>query len=174
MLLLVLPILSITSVLILNSSGNNLLTCTVVFAVIATVIVFFYKGSQPSSLYPLALFVVGVSLLLGSSLANTSYHIHGYDMQGEYYVYQMTAKNGNLAIIAIPIIKSHPPLTVGCLQLMSVRNHLAHHDLACYWLQWRNGFFVVIPNNTLFFVACHLLFSSQKDWSQICFLVLHC
>lgn len=101
--------MSLTSVLILNSTGNNVATVTVVVAVIATIVAFFYKGSQLSSMYPLALFVIGISLLLGASLANTSYHIHGYDMQGEYYVYQMTSKNGNWQLLQFPL--SNPPST---------------------------------------------------------------
>jgi uncharacterized membrane protein len=103
----VLPILSLVSVLILNCSGNNLLTCATVFVVTATIVVFFWKGLQLSTLYPLALFVIGLSLLLGSSLANSAYHVHGYDMQGEYYVYQLTAKNGNWQPLQFPF--SNPP-----------------------------------------------------------------
>jgi uncharacterized membrane protein len=100
-------VLSIVSILVLNTSGNNFLTCATIFVAIVTIAVFFYKGSQLSTLYPLALFVIGVSLLLGSSLANTSYHIHGFDMQEEYYVYQMTAKNGNWQPLQFSSSNSH-------------------------------------------------------------------
>ena len=108
-LLLILPILSIFGIVVLNSSGNNLLTILMFLLVIFISALFFFKGSQLFSLYPLALFTIGLSVLLSASLVNTFYHVHGYDMFGEYNVYQMTLQSQHWTVLHLP--SSNPPTT---------------------------------------------------------------
>lgn len=76
------PILTVIGTHLMNFYQNNLLLMILLF-LISLIIILVCFESLPSSLYPLAIISISLSLLFHNSLI--SMHIFGWDIQSEYY-----------------------------------------------------------------------------------------
>ncbi len=108
--LILLPILSIIGTYIVNFQENNivLMVLIILIAMIPVLIAF---NKLPPELYPLAIFVIALSLLFHRSLI--SMHLTGWDIHSEYYTHKLIMDNaywdsktwGNLnAMLSIVIL----------------------------------------------------------------------
>lgn len=90
--LICLPILSVFGVLAVNAFGNNLFLLLMIIA-ISVLVVLGYLSEKliPQKLYPFALLMIAIALLLHTSLISN--YINGYDIQQEYYVFKLTKDN---------------------------------------------------------------------------------
>jgi uncharacterized membrane protein len=86
------PFISIFGTYLMNLSGINavLLMLLVLIAVLAILLT--YRSDVPRHLYPLAVFVIALSLLYYSTL--TSKYLWGWDINVEYYLSSLVASAG--------------------------------------------------------------------------------
>lgn len=90
--LLLLPVLSITGANTLNNGGTNTLTLAMSWGVVACILqMIILRKRINENLYPIAVFLISISLLLSFSLR--SWHISGWDISWEHEVFQLTAKS---------------------------------------------------------------------------------
>lgn len=113
--LFLIPWLTILGTYMLNFYDSNLLLLIVLF-VIPLIAISVALDRIPNSLYPLAIFVISISLLLHTSLR--SMYIFGWDIQSEYYsAHAVIANsrwdstlysniNGMLSVVILPPIYS--------------------------------------------------------------------
>lgn len=87
-LLLLLPFLSVLGAYLVNLYESNVVLLLLIIMIVLAVIVF-SSGSSRERLYPLAVFLIAVSLLYHRSLI-TNYLI-GWDIHGEYHEYNMAS-----------------------------------------------------------------------------------
>ncbi len=84
--------LSIFGTHIMNTAGSNTILVFLLFLIPSYVVfVCFFNQKFPKRLYPVVIFLIGVSLLL--MLALRSNHIIGIDTHKEYYFFQTTLNN---------------------------------------------------------------------------------
>jgi uncharacterized membrane protein len=85
----VFPVLSTMGAISLNNSGSNIFTMIMLggIGVYVLLLIIFRKKINPS-IFPLALILIGSSLLLMTSLRG--WYVTGHDIQQEYYVFQLT------------------------------------------------------------------------------------
>lgn len=87
-----LPLLSIVGMRIMNLNDNNIILMVLLFLIPAYVIfVSFLNRRVPENVYPIAIFLISISLLLMYSLRSN--HILGADQHTEYYILQITLDN---------------------------------------------------------------------------------
>ena len=86
------PLLSVLGTHLMNTEGNNVILMAMLFLIPAYVValVCLKKRVHPAT-YPLALGMIGIALLLMQGL--TSNYFLGFDIYGEYYIYQMVSNN---------------------------------------------------------------------------------
>jgi uncharacterized membrane protein len=89
--LILLPTLSILGTYFINFQNNNIVLMILVILV-ALIPLLVVLNKIPSELYPLALFVISLSLLFGYSLI--SMYLTGWDIQQEYYYHKMVVNSG--------------------------------------------------------------------------------
>ncbi len=86
------PLLAVLGTYLMNTSLNNILILTMLFLIPAYVVVITYlKDRIHPVTYPIALFMIGLGLILMYAL--TSYHIIGRDVHQEFYFFQFTLAN---------------------------------------------------------------------------------
>lgn len=89
---LIFPFLAILGTYTMNHFGNNLLLLFLIFAIaIYIIILVYFKNNISENIYPLAILMISISLLLFHSL--TSNYILGRDVYSEYFAFQMVLKN---------------------------------------------------------------------------------
>ena len=89
--LLVLPLLAILGARLVNLYQNNFFLLCFVIA-IGCVVVLAAFGRLPRNAYPLAIVMIGFSLLLHVTLISNQ--LSGYDIHAEYYFQNLVAQNG--------------------------------------------------------------------------------
>jgi uncharacterized membrane protein len=83
------PLLAILGTYLMNTTQNNILLLTMLLLIpLYLVAVVYLKDRIHSATYPLALWLIGLSLLLMHGL--TSNHLLGIDVHLEYYSFQLT------------------------------------------------------------------------------------
>lgn len=85
------PFLAIFGAYLINFYQNNILLMLMFIVISAIVILIGFDKFIPQKLYPLAVFVIGISLLFHSSLM--SMYIWGWDIQHEYYLSNLVITN---------------------------------------------------------------------------------
>lgn len=87
------PVLSILGALILNNFGPNYLTMLMLGGIaVYVLLVVIYRDKLNENVFPWAIWMIAVSLLLMYSLR--SEYIFGYDIHREFKVYQITLETG--------------------------------------------------------------------------------
>lgn len=92
LLLIIIPLLAIIGTQLVNLYGNNLILMLLIVLIAAVVILISCNTFIPPCLYPLAIFVIGLSLFFHRSLI-TNYVI-GFDIHDEYYLANLVITNG--------------------------------------------------------------------------------
>lgn len=83
------PILAVLGTFLMNTTQNNILILIMLILIPLYLIAVVYLRDRVHSVtYPLALWLIGLSLLLMHGL--TSYHLQGIDVHLEYYCFQLT------------------------------------------------------------------------------------
>ena len=99
LLLILLPILSITGAVCVNVYQNNLLLIFAISAIAITFIaVLISKRSISQKYYPIIIFVIALSLLYHSSIISNHFVSFGSDVYIENFAFQTTAQNGNWSL----------------------------------------------------------------------------
>ena len=113
------PILSIFGAISINNEGSNILTMLMLGGIAVYIILLtLLKKYVPSSIFPYSIYLIGLSLLLMTSIRG--WYITGHDIQREYYVFQLTklhqiwdinfyrdAYNASLSITILPTLFSN-------------------------------------------------------------------
>ncbi|MCD4770899.1 DUF2206 domain-containing protein [archaeon] len=83
------PALAVLGALLLNNDGSNILSMTMLagIAIYVFAVIFFREKLNPN-IYPWAILMISISLLLMFSLR--SWNISGFDIHEEYHVFQLT------------------------------------------------------------------------------------
>ena len=86
------PALSIFGMLVMNMTDNNIVLMFLLFLIpIYVIFVCFFNHKFSKRLYPVVIFLIGISLLLLMSLRSN--HIIGTDTHVEYYLFQTTLED---------------------------------------------------------------------------------
>jgi uncharacterized membrane protein len=86
------PALSIFGMHVMNTTDNNIILMLLLFLIpIYVIFVCFFNHKFPKRLYPIAIFLISISLLLLMVLRSN--HIIGVDTHVEYYYFQTTLTN---------------------------------------------------------------------------------
>jgi uncharacterized membrane protein len=86
------PFMAIFGTYLMNIANNNIILIAMLLLIPVYVVVLIYlKDKIDDSVYPFAIFMIGLSLLLMRGL--TSNHITGRDVHIEFYVFQLALKN---------------------------------------------------------------------------------
>lgn len=92
------PALSIFGMNFMNTTNNNIVCMFLLFLIPAYVVfVCFFNQKIPKRLYPVMIFLIGISLSLLMSLRSS--HIIGTDAHQEYYFFQTTLNNLHWSIL---------------------------------------------------------------------------
>lgn len=86
-------ILGIISPSFLRSYGDNILVITLLISVILYVVFLLWFKPGSSNIYPLALFVISLSILICFNARSN--HLFGNDIHLEYYEFRLTDRSGN-------------------------------------------------------------------------------
>jgi len=87
----IIPFVSIAGAQLMNIAGDNRLSM-LVLVLIASIPLLMIFGRIPKKLYPLAVFVAAIALLLNVSLISP--YVTGYDVQGEYFFATLVSTSG--------------------------------------------------------------------------------
>lgn len=94
-------VLSILGAIILNNNGPNILTMIVLGGIaIYVFLIAFLRNKLNEHVFPWAIFIMSISLLLMYSLR--SWHISGGDINQEYQVFQLTKENFHWSMLNFP------------------------------------------------------------------------
>lgn len=86
------PFMAVFGTYLMNTQGNNIILLAMLFLIPAYVVALVYLGDRiPDATYPVAVWMIGMSLLLMHGL--TCKYITGSDIHIEYYVFQLTSNN---------------------------------------------------------------------------------
>ena len=85
------PFLSIFGTYLVNFHHNNILLMFLIVMIAITVLLIGFDKFIPKNLYPLAVFVIAISLLFYRTLI--SMYISGFDIHHEYYLSNLVIKN---------------------------------------------------------------------------------
>ena len=86
------PALSIFGTYFMNTTNNNIILMFLLFLIpIYVTFVCFFNHKFPARIYPLVIFLIGISLILMKALRFN--HIYGMDAHTEYYLFQTTLDN---------------------------------------------------------------------------------
>ena len=86
------PFLAVFGTYFVNFHHNNILLMLLIVILALIVILIAFDKFIPKNLYPLAVFVIAISLLYHASLI--SMYIWGWDIHGEYYLCNLVKMNG--------------------------------------------------------------------------------
>ena len=86
------PFLSIFGTYLVNFHHNNIILMFLIVIIALIVILIAFDKFIPKNLYPLAVFVIAISLLYHSSLI--SMYLWGWDIHSEYYLCNLVKTNG--------------------------------------------------------------------------------
>ena len=86
------PFLAIFGTYLVNFYHNNIILMFLIVILAIIVILIAFDKFIPKNLYPLAVFVIAISLLYHISLI--SMYLSGWDVQGEYYLCNLVKMNG--------------------------------------------------------------------------------
>ncbi|MCD6242831.1 DUF2206 domain-containing protein [Candidatus Bathyarchaeota archaeon] len=92
-LLLALPVLSVIGAMWVNMYGNNLILLITIIIISLVFLGVIFKRKSSLDIYPLAIFMISLSLLLHSSLISNYIVPLGSDVSVEYFVFENTQKN---------------------------------------------------------------------------------
>ena len=82
------PFMAVFGTHLMNTQGNNIILMVMLFLIPAyVVVVVVLRDKIPKATYPIAIWMIGMSLLLMHGL--TSYHLMGRDIHGEYYCFRL-------------------------------------------------------------------------------------
>ncbi|MGP8321375.1 MAG: DUF2206 domain-containing protein [Methanosarcinaceae archaeon] len=86
------PIMAILGTYLMNTQENNIVLLAMLFLIPVYVVAIVYLWDRvPKNAYPMAILMIGISLLLMHGL--TSNYLNGRDVHGEYYVFRLTTNN---------------------------------------------------------------------------------
>lgn len=86
------PLMAVLGTYLMNTSQNNVILLLMLFLIpFYLVLVVYLKDKVHSATYPLAVWMIGMAMILMHGL--TSYHIVGRDVQSEFYCFQLALKN---------------------------------------------------------------------------------
>lgn len=86
------PLMAVIGTYLMNTSVNNIILITMLFLIpLYLFLVVYHKDKIHPITYPIALFMIGMGLILMHSL--TSFNILGRDVHQEFYVFQLTFSN---------------------------------------------------------------------------------
>ena len=86
------PFIAVFGTYLMNTKGNNTILLTMLFLIPAYAItVVILRDRTPKSTYPMAIIMMGISLLFMHAL--TSNYLNGRDIHIEYYVFKLTTNN---------------------------------------------------------------------------------
>ena len=86
------PFLSIFGTYLMNTEGNNIILMTMLFLIPIYVAFVVYMNKQiPKIVYPIAILMISISLLLMHGLRSN--YVIGSDVNAEYYAFQVVARN---------------------------------------------------------------------------------
>ena len=86
------PFLAIFGTYLMNYYHNNILILILIVVIALVALLIGFNKFIPKKLYPLAVFIIAISLLYHRSLI--SMHLAGYDIQVEYYLCNLVKTNG--------------------------------------------------------------------------------
>ena len=87
-----LPFLAIFGTYLVNFYQNNILLMSLIVIIALIVLLIAFDKFIPSNLYPLAIFIIAISLLFHHSLI--SMYLTGWDIHSEYYFHKLVVING--------------------------------------------------------------------------------
>ena len=115
------PLLSIAGMRIMNLTNNNMMLMVLLFLIPAYVIfISFSNRKVPQRVYPIAILMIGVALVLMFSLRSA--HILGADMHWTYDLYQATSQNLHWSILRNSILDACLSITLLPSAVQSVLN----------------------------------------------------
>lgn len=86
------PFMAIFGTYLMNTQENNIILLAMLFLIPVYVVAIVYLWDRvPKNAYPMAILMIGISLLLMHGL--TSNYLNGRDVHGEYYVFRLTMNN---------------------------------------------------------------------------------
>ncbi len=86
------PFMSVFGTYLMNTQGNNIILLAMLFLIPAYVVAVVYLRERiPDATYPVAVWMIGMSLLLMHGL--TSYHLMGRDVHTEFYCFRLALSN---------------------------------------------------------------------------------
>lgn len=91
LILLLLPILAVIGTFLVNSNKNNFLLLALIFILACLILLIAFSNFIPTNVFPLAIFVVSISLLFHYSLI--SRYLCGWDVFTEYYYSKLVITN---------------------------------------------------------------------------------
>ena len=86
------PFLAIFGTYLMNFYQNNIFILILIVVIGLVTLLIGFDKFIPEKLYPLAVFIIAISLLYHRSLI--SMYVSGYDIQGEYYLCNLVKTNG--------------------------------------------------------------------------------
>ena len=87
------PFVSIFGTYVMNGTNNNAVLLLLIVLIAATVVLLTFRREVPRHVYPLAVFVCGLSLLYYETLI--THYLQGYDIQIERYLAGLVIANGS-------------------------------------------------------------------------------
>ena len=86
------PFMAVFGTHLMNTQGNNIILLAMLFLIPAYVVAAVYLRDRiPDATYPVAVWMIGMSLLLMHGL--TSYHLMGRDIHTEFYCFRLALSN---------------------------------------------------------------------------------
>ena len=105
------PLLSIVGMRIMNLTDNNVILMVLLFMIPAYVIFISFSNRKVSEkVYPAAIFLIGISLLLMYSLRSN--HIIGADTHVEYFIFQTILDNLRWSQLGFGILDACPSISL--------------------------------------------------------------
>ena len=168
------PALSIFGMNLMNTTDNNTILMLLLFLIpIYVIFVCFFNQKFPKRIYPIVIFLIGISLIL--ILALRSNHIIGYDTHVEYYFFQTTLDNtywsvlghstldACLSISLLPTIY-HSVLNINSEFLFKILYSLLYSvsPLVIYVLSKR-----YIGESYAFLASCFFMFQLNFLWTEL-------
>ena len=88
------PFMAVFGTYLMNTQGNNIILLTMLFLIPAYVVALVYLGDRiPDATYPVAVWMIGMSLLLMHSLVSNHISMGYNDIDLEYHLLRLTANN---------------------------------------------------------------------------------
>jgi uncharacterized membrane protein len=92
LLLYIVPFLAVSGAYMMNLYGRNTLLAIMILVLAAIVLLVGFDRIIPRRLYPLAIFIIALSLVLHTTLISN--YINGWDIQSERYIASLVLDNG--------------------------------------------------------------------------------